>query len=365
MAMFIKILIVICLVIGAIIFFTGKKIQMETKEDNPNKIVDFIKENMNNEQVSFSLNEKNNNSIRINEKSKLPLASTVKIIVAIEYARQAAEGLIDPTELVHIHTLETFYIPKSDGGAHPAWLSELPQTEEVTLEEIVKGMIKYSSNANTEFLMQKLGLSNINNLLEKMEMSNHDELYPIASALFIPVHLKQQGLTKPQILNKLEAMTIEEYRSLANEIHENWRKQPLSSKEKNQRYSFIGTKFQKIWSDRLPGSTTEDYINLMQKINSKQFFSNKIHRHLDPIMEQFPQQEGIDYIGKKGGSTAFVLTIALYAQDNEGNKTELAFFANDLTYVQQQKLQNNIYPFILKLLKDKEYKQFVIDELSI
>lgn len=365
MSMLIKIIIVICLVMGAIIFFSGKKIQKETKGDSPQKIIDFIKENINNEQVSFSLNENNNDIIRINENSKLPLGSTVKIIIAIEYARQAAEGMIDPTELVHINTLETFYIPKSDGGAHPAWLSQLPQTEEFTLEEIAKGMIKSSSNANTEFLMQKLGLDNINNLLKRMEMNNHDELYPIVSALFIPVHLKQQGLTNTQIINKLEAMTIEQYRSLANEIHENWRKQPLSSKQKNQRYSFIGMKFQKIWSDRLPGSTTEDYINLMQKINSKQYFSDKIHHYLDPIMEQFPAQEGLSYIGKKGGSTAFVLTIALYAQDNEGNKTELSFFANDLTYVQQQKLQNNIFPFILKLLQNKEYKQFVIDELSV
>ncbi|MEO4053110.1 serine hydrolase [Solibacillus sp. CAU 1738] len=357
-------IIAFCGVIGIIIFVSGLKLQEETKGGSPEKVIAFLKGNINSENVSFSLNANNVNVVRVNENKKLPLASTVKIIIAIEYARQAAEGIIDSTELISLDTLDTFYIPKTDGGAHPAWLSKLENTVEIPLEEVVKGMILYSSNANTEFLMHKLGLENINKMIERLEIKNHDVLFPIASALFIPVHLKREGLTKQQVYDQLLNMSLEQYREKANLIHECWLKQPLTAAQKREYYQYVAMRFQKIWSDRLPGSTTADYINLMQKLNSRQFLSESIHHYLDPILEQSPPQEGIQYIGKKGGSTSFVLTMAMYAKDNEGNTTELALFANELTFIQQQKLANNIGEFQLKLLQDKAFKQHVMNEIS-
>ena len=53
----------------------------------------------------------------------MPLASTVKIIIAIEYAEQAAAGTINPDELIPLDELDRFYVANTDGGAHPAWLN--------------------------------------------------------------------------------------------------------------------------------------------------------------------------------------------------------------------------------------------------
>eukprot|EP01034_Spumella_vulgaris_P007163 gene7163-9124_t len=69
----------------------------------------------------------------------MPLASTVKIILAIEYARQAAAGEIDADEVVPIAELEKFHVDNTDGGAHESWLAS------------------FSSNANAEWLLDKLG----------------------------------------------------------------------------------------------------------------------------------------------------------------------------------------------------------------
>jgi len=97
----------------------------------------------------------------------MPLASTVKIIIAIEYARQATSGDIDPNEWLDTIALEPYYIPQTDGGAHPAWLRAMASAGKlkggkVTLREVARGMIDYSSNANSEYLMTRLGLEKIN-----------------------------------------------------------------------------------------------------------------------------------------------------------------------------------------------------------
>jgi len=96
----------------------------------------------------------------------MPLASTVKILVTIEYAEQAANKLIDPDQAISLDELDKFYIPKTDGGAHPSWLKSVKDkihNNTISIREIAKGMIAYSSNANTEWLCKKLGLENINN----------------------------------------------------------------------------------------------------------------------------------------------------------------------------------------------------------
>ncbi|WP_338125132.1 serine hydrolase [Paenibacillus dendritiformis] len=55
----------------------------------------------------------------------MPLASVVKIIVAIEYAQQAAEGEINPNESVQLADIEKYDLTKLDGGAQPAWMESL------------------------------------------------------------------------------------------------------------------------------------------------------------------------------------------------------------------------------------------------
>ncbi|MCJ7842041.1 hypothetical protein MUB24_14245 [Lederbergia sp. NSJ-179] len=75
-------------------------------------------------------------------------------------------------------------------------------------------------------------------------------------------------------------------------------------------------------------------------------------------------QEWLAHAGQKGGSTAFVLTMSMYATDKEGNQTELAFFANDLSTIEQAKLSKNINAFQLKFLTDEKFREQVKKELS-
>ena len=348
--------------------------QKDLNKDNPDYVLQFLKENKDNEQVSLAIHYNQQNWVEMNTKKPLPLASTVKIIVAIEYAQQAAEGRINSQQLVSLEDLQTFYIPKTDGGAHEAWLKQLKQDNKiennfVSLNEVANGMIAYSSNANTEFLMELLGLENINKVLEQLNLMDHEPLYPIVSSLYIPTQfMKEKGLTKKETLTAMKAMDMTEYRERALSIHEAWLKKPLSNEEKKKSLQTLDMDFQKVWSDRLIRATTADYITILEKLNHKNFFNEDVHKYLDPVMEQLMQnsknQKWLLHGGQKGGSTAFVLTLAAYTEDKDGNQTEIAFFANNLNRIEQTKLSKNMNSFQLKFLTDEKFRLHVQKELS-
>ncbi|MFF5995106.1 serine hydrolase [Lysinibacillus sp. KU-BSD001] len=339
------------------------------QKDSPAYLIQFIKDKAANQNVALSIHYNGDSWIEVNEQVPLPLASTVKTIVAIEYAKQAADGRINPEQKVRLEELDHFYLPKTDGGAHAAWLADINAKDDVPLSEVANGMIAYSSNANTEYLMQVLGLTNINAVPKSLKLSHHEPLYPIVSASYIPVQLMhEKGLTKKEVVNELKNMDMDEYRNRAIAIHKKWLHEPLDKQEREKLLKVMDMDVQKIWSDRLPRATTSDYVTIMQNLNSKAYFSETIHHYLDPVMEQLMQnpanREWLMHAGQKGGSTAFVLTNAMYATDQGGNQTEFAFFSNDLTLIEQARLSRNLNSFQLKFLTDEAFQTQVKEELS-
>lgn len=356
---------------GVIIGIVFWKFQKEMKKDDSEYIVRFIKEHKEDKNVSIAIQYNQQHWVELNTKEPLPLASTVKIIVAIAYAQQAADGRINPQQQVDLKELETFYFPKTDGGAHEAWLAQLDlqDMESVPLSEVANGMITYSSNANTDYLMHILGLQYVNDVLTQLDVKEHEPLYPIVSAIYIPTQLmEEKSLTKKETLTAIRDMDMTEYRERAMAIHEDWVEHPLTKEEKAKTLKMLNMDFQKVWSDRLIRASTDNYISILEKLNSKNYFSEDVHKYLDPVMEQLMQnpnnQEWLTHAGQKGGSTAFVLTLAAYAEDKKGNQTEIAFFANDLNTMEQLKLSNSMNSFQLKFLTDEGFRIRLKKELS-
>ncbi|WP_375578667.1 serine hydrolase [Marivirga tractuosa] len=87
------------------------------------RIVDFIKENP--DRISISLSQNETVLAEHNEVKMLPLASTVKIIIAIEYTYQVAEGKLNPDQKLLVSDLEKYHYPETNGGAHKTWLNNL------------------------------------------------------------------------------------------------------------------------------------------------------------------------------------------------------------------------------------------------
>lgn len=287
-----------------------------------------------------------------NPDQKMPLASTVKTIIAIEFAQQVSSGKINPADEVPLGELARFYIPDTDGGAHPAWSKHikeknLVQAGKVPLLEIAKGMIRFSSNANTEYLMWRLGLNTINANLSALNLAKHDSLYPFVSALYV--------CSDENSAKSLQLMGMDLYKKKAEEYFE-LLKVDTTAKAKFNR-AHVTSSVQRVWSDRLPGSTARTYDGIMQKIQSRTYFDSTAQSTLEKMME-WPMEafdsnrQKYQHLGAKGGSTAFVLTYALYATDKNGDKTRLTFLFNDLTMVESTLLQAQLTDFQQKVLSD-------------
>ena len=357
-----KILIGLGILAGLVILFIGALAYYFMP--NGDKVLTFIKENP--DKTAIQLIRNDTLLAAQNVDRMMPLASTVKIIIAIEYAEQAAAGIINPDELVPISELELFYVPNTDGGAHPDWLTSVKEDivdEAIPIREIAKGMIVYSSNANTEWLSERLGLDRINSRLDSLGIQNHTDLYYIVSALFVAKE-KFPGLTGLELTEQLEALPIEDYIRTTDVIHDQLRADTTYKKDLGE----FGMNVQQVWSDRLPASTVSEYVALMQKINSRTYFDENVQLYLDEVMEYLLEnpanREWLEHTGMKGGSTAFILTKALYATDKEGNTTELAYFMNDLSYLENTRLQLSINEFELNILGNPEFRKKVEEALQ-
>lgn len=330
---------------------------------NAQSVYSFLKNNP--DRAAIRLVRNGEVLANVNPDKMMTLASTMKIIVAIEYAEQVAQGTIDPNEPVSLDELEKYYIPNTDGGAHPGWKAEVkPKTEEgrVPLREVAKGMIKYSSNANTEWLIDRLGIQNVNQRIRTLGAADHDSITYLVSALLVGKH-QFPDKRGEDLRAAIDQLSDEEYGKITERIHLGLKTMTINKNELGD----LSMPIQRAWSDKLPASTVATYGAIMKKINDRKYFDEKVHIYLDEVMEYLLEnpanRQWLEHTGMKGGSTPFVLTKAMYATDKAGNRVELAYFFNDLQTSEYNGLLYGMNDFELKILINPEFRDQIRDEL--
>lgn len=347
-------------------------------EADRHKVLNFIKKNPDKSSMTIILNGEE--LIQYNADRKMPLASVVKILVALEYANQAANKKVDPMQMVHLDDLNRYYIPKLDGGAQPEWEKSLREKNllkdsSVSLKEVAKGMIDYSSNANMEFLMELLGIENINQNIKTLGLTEHEEIYPFYSSLLIPYSLMSSynGLNRSEKIQKakieLKEMSLETFRDLAAKEHENLKNDVDGAYIKGAEIEkWYDNEFDRMNSDRMAGATTRDYGILLSKLNSYKYLSKEVKENLDGIMEGPMESEGNKerflHLSFKGGSTNYILNSAIYAVDKDNNSIEIAFFTNNLSKNDMKLLSKHMNEFLYSALTSKEFQDNIVQELK-
>jgi D-alanyl-D-alanine carboxypeptidase len=298
----------------------------------------------------------------LNENKLMPLASTVKILVAVEFAKQAGNNVIDENSRVALSELNKYYLPNTDGDAHPEWLAyEREQRhivkDSIRLIDVARGMIIFSSNANTEYLMDLLGLDNVKNNVQLFGLSHHTAVFPLVSSLFMYQNPKK--LKEDKILKEIRRLPEEQYCKYIAMIH-NQLKYDSSFKAKF-RPQDLTMKMQKVWSDRLTASTTKDYVQLCKILNNRKFLDDDAYgilaEVLETAMENPANRAWLKHLGMKGGSTAWVLTKAQYATTKKDNRIELAYFFNDLTEKENEQLQTWMNTFEIYILTSRPFQE--------
>lgn len=344
----------IVITIGAYFAF-----QYYVKKEDPNYVLEYIKEHEDEKTASLIVRKNGEILYAVNGNEKLPLASMAKIVIAVEFAKQVSEGKLQREEQIPLAELEKYYVENTDGGAHPAWLehikeNELVQNEQVSLDEVARGMIHFSSNANTTYLQERLGIDRVNESLQELGLKNHEPFYPLTASLYMRGYVeKELRINEEKSLQILRDMPMEEYRKHVSQIHE-WMKDEEEWKQRNISLK-MDMDFQRIWSDRLVAAAANDYVKLLDQMNNRTAFSREMYDEIDNIFEGTISSEKYEYGGQKGGSTAFVLTNSVYLTDKDGNKFEMVFMSNDLGFIQAQKLRNNLHLFLKEVITNKEF----------
>lgn len=332
---------------------------------NLDKVISFIKENP--KKASLYLIEDGKMVIDFNSRQQMPLASAVKTIVAIEFARQCDSKKISATKQVAVRDLNKYYIPGTDGGAQPEWLKSLGKTaaDSVSLLDAAKGMVKYSSNANTEFLLDLLGLANINKNIKALNLKGHQPLYYFTASALMTC-LKPAGIAEDKWISELRAMPVAEYVKKCEQAHQKLKTDPSFIKQFN--FANLSLKIQRVWSDRLVASTTADYAQLMQKIAEGKSFPPETQTILESILEWPMNYAGnraqFNHLGQKGGSTAFVLTDAFYALPKKGPQLACSFFFNGLTETESAFINQNFGSFEASILTDAAFRKKLAEGLK-
>ncbi len=323
----------------------------------------FVKAN----KAKASLYITNNDTViaKLNEDKVMPLASTVKIMVAMEFAKQASAGVINENGYVALAELEKYYLPNTDGDAHPTWLAfekenKHIKNDSIKILDVARGMIMFSSNANTEFLCDLLGFDNVKNNIQLLGLKKHSAIYPIVSSLYMYQNPKAVG--EERILKAIKKMSEEQYSKNIFRIH-NQLKYDSTFKLKFRPQDLTMT-MQKLWSDRLPSSTTKEYNQIAKVLNNRKFFNEDAYAIIAEVLE-FPMeskafQNVFKHYGVKGGSTGFVLTHVIYCTKKDGTKMELCIFLNNLTEQEQQKMEQWLDPFEAQIIFNKKFREKLV-----
>ena len=344
-------------------FFISSSSVAQLQPDKADSFFNFI--NANKARASVYITRNDTVLAHLNENKLMPLASTVKIMIAVEFAQQSTHEMINENSYVRLGELEKYYIPDTDGGAHPAWLkyaenNKLLRGDSVRLVDVARGMIMFSSNANAEYLMDLLGFDNVKDNITLFKLKQHTAIYPLVGSLFL--YQVPRKSSEAKLIKSLGSLSDKKYSMEAYDMHMQLKED--SSFKSTFRPEQFSMKLQKLWSDRLPSSTTKEYVQIVRALNKREVLDEDAFFPIAEVLE-FPMeskafQSVFKHYGVKGGSTGFVLTHVIYlTMKEDSTRMEMAVFFNNLTPQEEQKLEGWLNFFEAQVIFDDRFRNKV------
>ncbi|MNX20372.1 hypothetical protein D3C86_503130 [compost metagenome] len=253
-----------------------------------------------------------------------PLASTVKILVLYEYAHQVAEGRLRADERVALDEVFAYLVGRDGGAAMKAyedWKKRgvLDTSNRLPLSEVVHAMIRWSDNASTDYLIERLGREHLEKAPSRLGMNHDEPPFPITGSTLMSYNHTMKGNPQER-LNRYEAFSRKD---LANEAHR-WAlrlRQESGFRDNEIRWLKGGgwalsyDQQQRFFRVANPRGTTRGYADLMAKVYQARLpkaVVNLMKPYLEWPMEFEGNQKAFDTYGTKGGSLPGMLTGASY-----------------------------------------------------
>jgi D-alanyl-D-alanine carboxypeptidase len=351
---------ILSILITAFLFGHPAKAQLDpVKADS---FFNFIKANPLRSSVYITRND--TVIARLNENKMMPLASTVTMLVAIEFAQQSTHEMINENAYVPLADMEKFYIPFIDSASYNSWLAYARADKEIKdgtikLVDIARGMILFGCYTNADYLMDMLGFDAVKENIATFKLKQHTAVYPFAGSLFT-YHIPKKS-SEDKLLKSLSKYSDKKYSMEAYYNHLDI-KQDSTFKETFNPDKFT-PKLLKMWNENLPASTTKEYVLLAQALNNREVIDEDayfpIAEVLEIPMEKKEYQKLYKHFGAKTGKTAYIFTRVIYFTQKDGTRIESAIFFNDLTPAEERKIEDWQPAFEAQFLSDPVFRSKV------
>lgn len=340
----IAVIIILFIVLGIVV---SKRNMKKNKYD----LLNYFEKNK--DKLSITLKENGQDTIFLNSEKEFPLASTLKIIIAFNFVKSVTNNKISITDTVELNKVDNFYIPNTDGGAHPNWKKSLNSSSEASLLEIAKGMMQFSSNACTDYLINEVGVDVINQSIEALKL-NHDKITYLTPPILIPGYLSDK---RSVAINKLEQMDKQSYQELSQELFEKMKANETAGLERIAS-KMLNEKMQLLITNKTASSTTKQYADLMFRLGKELLTQKEKELFSEILIGKNSKDDGDNYFWFKGGSTMFVLTSALYKESNN-NIVAVSLFIKDDTGGELYWIRNIFSDFVKSIATDLEFREKV------
>ncbi len=358
---------VVTVVVLAILFFAlTNYIKLRDKKKTVDDVLRYLEEHP--DQVSLLIREDQVDIVNYQSNQVQPLTSVANIIIATEYAHQAGAGFVQPERMVPLAEIEKYYIPEID-KAHDDWLKKLEEEgrihqQQVQLQDVARGMVTFSSYASTEYLIELLGLEQINQTLRSLGLKSHDELYYYTtSALLLPAFLRiKEKIEGRQLERRLRRMAYQEYKELAGQIHQMLKQgnasQIVDQLKPKKDFAFS---LKILWAKRLPKASAQDYVDLLYRIHHEGYLQPNILMILQALLRADHPEYSM--VGSKQAEDLSISNLAMYYQNHRGSLGEVCFFIHDPSCLSIEWLRKNKMEFLNKISNDESFRNRVIRQL--
>jgi hypothetical protein len=354
---------IILLIIGLIA--AGGAVFISQANRHKNELAEILRTSPNAAIVAYTLDENgqpsmDGNEIFQNADTPLVMASTIKTVILAAYADAVERGELDPNEPVTIADLEAYYLPGTDAGAHIAGMASLglptdsagfakDPSAKIMLDDVVRIMIHNSGNAETDYLMARLGAERIAATLFAAGMEQHTPFHSILGitlAMFNHESPLTDTAQRQTLLAQVATGDFSTLEALAERYlnDPDWRaaqqafmQSPAFTEAANQ----MGWDGQVSASQLFPKGTAREYAHLLAQIASGKFISPAVSARIQQKLETSPADDPMRLLfhrryGAKDGVTAGVLTLVSYSTPKTGllaGKTRVVvIMTNDLSY---------------------------------
>lgn len=281
----------------------------------------------------------------------MPLASVVKLLHLIAYSEAVAAGELNPLQSVSLAELDNYFLPRSDGRSHSNAIDVLREEgrvrpdETITLEAVAEIMMRFSSNAATDYMHFLLGQERIEQTAISLGLTTQTAPCPwLAQFLAIDNHTRPGGsatavenyIADPDLYARESMALAEAYR-----LDDDFRAAQRQSQWRPP------IEVQSRFSENLNGQATpNEYATIMLRLAQNELSNPESSYFARRLLEwpmRFGENQEIYYnLAYKDGNLPGILTTAYYAypQNASGPVVLILFYRNIPQQTYRQWRQN-------------------------